>query len=44
MTLGSEQLHNLKDKECHIGGLVEISMENEPTLIALDDGNIIWKK
>lgn len=37
-------LNNLKNKECHTGRLVEISMENEPTLIALDDGNIIWRK
>lgn len=37
-------LNNQENRECHIGGLVEISMENEPTLIALDDGSIIWKK
>lgn len=37
-------LNNQENRECHIGVLVEISMENEPTLIALDDGSIIWKK
>ena len=33
-------------KECHIdiGGLIEISIENEPTLITLEDGSIIWRK
>ncbi|MBD5544716.1 MAG: hypothetical protein HDR01_10895 [Lachnospiraceae bacterium] len=36
--------NNPKDKECHFGGLIEISMENEPILIALDDGSIIWRK
>lgn len=35
---------NSKEKECHIGGLIEISIENEPTLIALDNGSIIWRK
>ena len=35
---------NLKNKECHIGGLIEISIENEPTRIALDDGSVIWRK
>ncbi len=35
-------LNDLKDKGCRIAGLVEISMENEPTLIALEDGTIIW--
>lgn len=35
---------NPKEKECHIGGLIEISIENEPTLIALDNGSIIWRK
>ena len=33
-----------KDKEYNIGSLIEISLENEPTLIALDDGSIIWSK
>ena len=37
-------VNNLKDKEYHIGDLIEISVENEPTLITLDDGSIIWKK
>lgn len=37
-------LNNLEDKECHIGGLIEISTENEPTLIALNDGSVIWRK
>lgn len=36
--------NNLKNKECYIGGLVEISVENEPILIQLDDGSIIWSK
>lgn len=44
-TFSVENIHNNQEnRECHIGGLVEISMENEPTLIALDDGSIIWKK
>lgn len=37
-------VNNQNDKECNIGGLIEISIENEPTLIALNDGNVIWKK
>lgn len=37
-------LNNLNDKECPIGGLIEISIENEPTLIELNDGSIIWRK
>ncbi|MCM1091746.1 MAG: hypothetical protein NC413_12950 [Muribaculum sp.] len=37
-------LNNSKAKECHLGGLIEISIENEPSLIALDDGSIIWRK
>ena len=37
-------VNNPNDKGCHIDGLIEISVENEPTLIALDDGNIIWRK
>lgn len=35
--------NNSKDKECKKGGLIEISIENEPTLISLNDGSIIWK-
>lgn len=34
----------IKDKEYHIGAFIEISMENEPTLITLKDGTIIWEK
>lgn len=37
-------VNNLKGREYHIGDLIEISVENEPTLITLDDGSIIWKK
>lgn len=37
-------VNNLKGEECHIGGLIEISVENEPTLITLDNGSVIWKK
>lgn len=32
------------EKACHVGCLIEISIENEPTLIALGDGRIIWRK
>ena len=37
-------INNSKDKEFHKGGLIEISIENEPTLIALNDGSGIWRK
>ncbi len=37
-------INNLKDKECQKGDLIEISIENEPTLIVLNDGSAIWKK
>lgn len=37
-------INNLKNVECHIGDLVEISIENEPTKIAIEDGSIIWRK
>lgn len=37
-------ISNSKDKEYQNGDLVEISIENEPTLIALNDGSIIWRK
>lgn len=37
-------VNNLTNKKCHIGGLIEISVENEPSLITLDNGSIIWRK
>lgn len=37
-------INNSKDKECQEGALIEISIENEPTLIVLNDGNVIWRK
>lgn len=33
-----------KDKDYNIGNYIEISVENEPTLITIEDGSIIWKK
>ena len=35
---------NSMDKACEINNLIELSIENQPTLIALQDGSIIWKK
>lgn len=37
-------INNSKDKECQKGALIEISIENEPTLIVLNDGSVIWRK
>ena len=37
-------IQNLKDKDCNINDLIEISVENQPALITLYDGSIVWKK
>lgn len=37
-------INNSKYKGCQKGDLIEISIENEPTLISLNDGSVIWKK
>ncbi len=34
---------NTRNKNCHIGSLIEISIENPPVTITLEDGSIIWQ-
>lgn len=36
-------IQNLEDKDCNINNLIEISVENQPSLIMLYDGSIVWK-
>ena len=35
-------LENSKDTICTVGSLIEISVENQPTLITLQNGSIVW--
>ena len=37
-------IQNPKNIDCSINSLVEISVENQPTLITLFDGSIIWEE
>lgn len=37
-------IKNSATRVCGIDNLIEISIENQPTLITLQDGSVIWKK
>ena len=39
-----EIVKNSINKDCNINSLIEISTENQPTLIMLYNGDIIWKR
>lgn len=36
-------VRNLKNIDCVVDSLIEISIENQPTQITLLDGSILWK-
>ncbi len=37
-------INNINNIEYHVGDLIEISVENEPALIVLNDGSVGWEK